>query len=106
MQILDLDASFEKIVGQVLGHLLGECGDQRAFVPCHPVLDLGKQVIDLAFHRTHVDLRVDKAGRSDDLFDHAIAQAELVIARSRGQVNRLADPLLEFRPFERTVVHG
>ncbi len=59
MQIFDFDAAFQQIVGQILGHFLSERGDQRTFVPCHAVFDFGEQVIDLPFHRPHVDLRID-----------------------------------------------
>ena len=105
MQVFDLDAAFQQIVGQVLGHLLGQGGHQRALVPGHAGLDLGEQIIDLPLDRAHVDLRIEQAGRTDDLFDHPVGQAQLVVAGRGGQIHGLADALQELRPFERSVIH-
>ena len=63
MQVFDLDAAFQQVVGQILGHLLGQCRHQRALVFVDTVLDLGEQVVDLPLGRAHVDLRVDQTGR-------------------------------------------
>ena len=105
MQVFDLDAAFQQVVGQILGHLLGQCRHQRALVFVDAVLDLGEQVVDLPLGRAHVDLRVDQTGRSDDLLDHAVRQTHLIVAWRGGQVHGLADALQEFRPFEWSVVH-
>ena len=105
MQVFDLDAAFQQVVGQILGHLLGQCRHQRALVFVDAVLDLGEQVVDLPLGRAHVDLRVDQTGRSDDLLDHAVRQTELIVAGRRRQVYGLPDAVQELRPFERAVVH-
>ena len=105
MQVFDLDAAFQQIIGKVLGHLLGERGDERTFVPGHTILDFGQKIVDLPFHGPYVDLRINKACRTDDLFHHTITQTQFVIARRRGQIYGLADALQKFRPFERTIVH-
>ena len=105
MQVFDFDATLQKIIRQVLSHLLGERGDEHTLVSVHTVLDLRKQIIDLPVNRTHVNLRVDKTGRTNDLFDDSIAQTKFVVARRCRQIYRLADAFLEFRPFERSVVH-
>ena len=105
MQVFDLDAAFQQIVGQVLGHLLGQSGDQRALVLGHTGLDLGEQIVDLPLDRAYVDLRVQQTGWADNLFDHPIGQSHLIVAWRGGQVHGLADALQEFRPFEWSVVH-
>lgn len=62
--------AFQQIVGQVLGHLLGQSGDQRALVLGHTGLDLGEQIVDLPLDRAYVDLRVQADRLADNLFDH------------------------------------
>ena len=94
MQVFDLDAAFQQVVGQILGHLLGQCRHQRALVFVDAVLDLGEQVVDLPLGRAHVDL-----------LDHAVRQTELIVAGRRRQVYGLPDAVQELRPFERAVVH-
>ena len=105
MQILDFDTTFQQIISKILSHFLGQRSHQRAFVTCHTILDFSKQIIDLPVNRAHIDLRIDQSCRSNNLFDHTVTQAKLIIARSGGKVDRLADALKEFRPFERSVVH-
>lgn len=90
---------------RLLGHPLGERGDEDALVALGAALDLLEQVVDLALGRLDDDLRVDEAGGADDLLDDAVGDAHLVAAGGRGEVDRLADALLELLPLERTVVH-
>jgi hypothetical protein len=61
--------SVEQVVGEVLGHLLGQRGDQDPLVLLGAGADLVDQVVDLALGRLDHDLGVDEAGRSDDLLD-------------------------------------
>ena len=52
------------------------------------------------------DLGVDQAGRPDDLLDDVAADlVQLVVARGRGEVDRLADAVEELLPLQRPVVH-
>ena len=57
-------ADFGVVAGQVFGHALGQRGDQHALVALGAVADLGKQVVDLAFHRADLHF-ADRQGRSD-----------------------------------------
>jgi hypothetical protein len=41
----------EQVVGEVLGHLLGQRGDQHALVALGALADLAEQVVDLALGR-------------------------------------------------------
>ena len=71
----------------------------------HP--DLGEEVVDLALHRPDLQPRVHEAGGADHLLDHdAPRLLQLVGARRGGDVERLADPLLELLEVERAVVEG
>ena len=51
VEVLDLDAELLEVVGQVLGHLLGERRDQRPLPALDPRPDLLEQVVDLALGR-------------------------------------------------------
>ncbi|CAM5239714.1 hypothetical protein SANTM175S_09629 [Streptomyces antimycoticus] len=104
VQIAHLDAELEHVVGQVLGHLLGEGGDQDALVLLGAGADLMDEIVDLALGRLDDDLGVDQAGRADDLLHEAIAPGELERARGRGEIDRLADALQELLPLQRAVV--
>ena len=104
MHVVDLDARVEQILGQVLRHSFGERGDQHALVPRRPDADLVEQVVDLAAHRAHVDLRIEQARGSDDLLDVVLAHPQLVIARSGADVDELRNPGFEFIEPQRPVI--
>ena len=95
VQVAHPNPLLEQVVGQVLRHLLRERGDERALVRSRPPLDLADQVVDLALDRPNYDLRVDEAGRADDLLDDLLRDAQLVVARRRRHVDELRYPLLE-----------
>ena len=83
VEVLHPDAVLEEVVGEVLGHPLGQGGDQDALAALGPLADLAHQVVDLAGGRLQDDLRVDQAGGPDDLLDDvALGLAELVRARA------------------------
>ena len=96
----------EQVVGEILGHLLGERGDEHPLVLRHPIVDQLHQIVDLSLGGLDDDLGVDEAGRSDDLFDHLCRHAELVLARRGGEEDRLVDPLEHLFERERPVVAG
>ena len=107
VQVADPDAVLQQVVGQVLGHLLGQRGDQDPLVLLRAQLDLVHQVVDLALGRLHHHLRVDQAGRADDLLDElALGLPHLPRARGRGQEHHLPDPLEELVETQRPVVGG
>ena len=70
VQVAHPDAQLEQVVGEVLGHLLGERGDE------HPLVGVGAGA-DLArrgrrsgpWSGLTIDLGVDQAGRPHDLLD-------------------------------------
>ena len=61
VQVPDPDAQLEQVVGEVLGHLLGESGDQDALMALFPEPDLVDQVVDLSGGRLDDDFGVDQA---------------------------------------------
>ena len=82
VEVLDLDAELREVVGEVLGHLLGQGRDERPLAALDPAPDLLEQVVDLALGRPDGDPRVDDAGRPDELLDDPLALLELVRARA------------------------
>ncbi len=69
VEVMNLDAQLTQIARQVLGHTLGERGDQYTLTPSYPHVDLAHQVIHLALDRSDDDLGIYDAGGADDLLD-------------------------------------
>lgn len=68
-------------------------------------VDLRDEVINLALHRPHRNLRVEQAGRTDDLLGAQQLMFRLVGAGRCGDKEHLVDTLLELLKGERPVVH-
>ena len=68
--------------------------------------DLLEQVVDLALGRADADLRIDDAGRADELLDVPLAALELVRPGCRAHVDGLVDGRLELLEGQRPVVEG
>ncbi len=99
-----LTPSSLQVVGQVLGHLLGQGRDERALAALDAAADLLEEVVDLALGRADRDLRVDDAGRADELLDDPLAALQLVRPRRRAHVDGLVDGRLELLERQRPVV--
>ncbi len=69
--------SSRQVLGQVLGHALGERGHQRALSLGRARLDLLEQVVDLPLGGAHLDHRVEQPRRADDLLDHLFGMLAL-----------------------------
>ena len=107
MHVAAADADLGVVVGEVLGHALGEGGDEDALVDGGAGADLGEEVVDLALDGADFYLRVDEAGGADDLLDDdAGGFGEFVGAGRGGDVDDLAGAGLELLELERAVVHG
>ncbi len=106
MEILDPDALLGEVVGQVLGHLLGQGGDQHPAALCHHRVDAQPQVVDLAGGGNDVHLGVDQSGGPDDLFDDVGAVLELPGTWGGRQQDDLAGALDELLESQGPVVHG
>ena len=106
MEVLHAHAAIRQVGGQVLGHALGQRGDQHPLALVHALADLLQQVVDLPLGGLDDDPRIDQAGGADDLLDDAVAALHLVVPRSGGQVDGLPDAVLELGEGERPVVQG
>ena len=107
VQVAHPDTQFQQIVGEVLGHLLGQRRHQDPLVRFGALADLADQIVDLALGRLHHDFRVDQTGRANHLLDELPGRlAQLIGARGRRQVHRLPDPVGELLPGQRPVVGG
>ena len=91
-------------VGEILGHALGERGDQHPMSPGHPGRDLGEHVVDLRGGRSHLDFGVDQAGGTHHLLDHLAGMGGFIFGRRGRDEDALAHLRLEFLEGERPVV--
>jgi hypothetical protein len=106
MQVADPQTHLEQVLGQVLGHLLGERGDQDPFTPGGRLVDLLDEVVDLPLGRLDHDLGVDQAGRADDLLDDVGRLGDLVGRGCGGHEDALVDALVQLVEAQRPVVDG
>jgi len=81
MQVAHLEARLLQVIGEVLGHLLGERGHEHALAARGDLAAPSHEVVDLGRDGPHDDRRIDESGGSDDLLDdHASAVLQLIIA--------------------------
>ena len=106
VQVAHPQPLLEQVVGQVLGHLLGERGDEHAVALDDALVDLLDQVVDLALGGLDDHLGVDQAGGPHDLLDHLRADPQLVGAGRGRQEHHLVEPLHDLLEPQRTVVPG
>ena len=104
MQVTYLDTIVCQVVGQLLGHALGQCGDQHALVFVDPDADFTQHIIDLVGSRTHLYLRVYQTGGAHDLLDHLPCMLLLVSGWCGGYKNRLPHLAFELFKLQRPVV--
>src|SRR5690606_7807801 len=93
MQVAGPDPHLEQVVGEVLGHLLGQGGDQNPGAPGCSFPDLFEQVVDLALGGTDDDLGVDEAGGANDLLHDLGGVLPLEWPGSGGHEHDLVRPL-------------
>ena len=106
VQVPNLDPRLAQIVGEVLGHLLGQRGDQAALVALDPKSHLRDEVVDLPFRALHLDRRIDEAGRPDDLLHDERRVRLFVWTWGRARIDDLPHHRVPFRERERAVVDG
>jgi hypothetical protein len=101
MEIAHPDPGLVQIFGQILGHALGQRGDQHALALVGAGPAFGEQVVDLAVHRAHVADRIDQPRGPDHLLDEDAAGAlQFPVAGGRRDEHGLAPhdvPLLELQ---------
>ena len=107
MQVAAAQTHLEQVVGEVLGHLLGEGGDEHPLAALDPTVDRLDEVVDLALGGLDDDLGVDEPGGPHDLLDHPPLRLLDLVGRRRGrQEDALVDPLVELVEAQRPVVGG
>ena len=105
VQVAHAHAEVVIVVGQILGHLLGQAGDQHARARLDPLANFVEQVVDLGAGLAHLDFGIDETGRTNKLLDHQAGRVlELVVARRGRDVNHLARDPLPFLEIERAIV--
>ena len=105
MQIPHPDAQFTHIVRQIFRHALRKGSNQDLVLLRDFLIDLAHQIINLSFYRAHLDLRIQKAGRSDHLLCTKQFMLLFVLSRRRRYEHYLIDLTLKLIKAERTVVH-
>ena len=104
VHVAHLDACGFQVIGQILGHFLGERGDQNPFSLGSAGVYLADEVIDLPVYRTHNDLGIEQTGRADDLLDHLTRARQLILGRRCGNVHDLVQTVVELIKIKRAVV--
>ena len=98
---------FVQVFGQVLGHALGQHGGEHAKALGGGLADLVEQVVDLHLDGPDLDLRIDEAGRADDLFgEDAAGLVKLPVRRGRADEDRLRAHRVPFLELQGSVVHA
>ena len=96
VKITDFHAEILVVVGEILRHLLGEGSDEYTLVLFDSDIDLRKQVVNLSLSGLDDDLRINKTGRTNDLFNNGVGLAALYLSRSSADVNSLFGKIFEF----------
>ena len=104
MQVLHTDSHILHIIGQVLSHPFRERRYQNLIMLLRFLPDLRNQIINLSFHRTDENLRIQKSRWPDNLL--CAQQFMLLLIRGRGcrHEQHLVNMLLEFSKVQRPVI--
>ena len=71
---------------------------------CHFLVHFRNQVINLALHRADGDFRIQKPGRTDDLFHTHQLMITFIYGRGSGYKHHLVDFLLKLRKIKGSVI--
>ena len=104
MHVIDLNAGIKQMVGQVLGHALGERGHQHALLAGNALANLVLKIVNLSTNRTHIDLGVEQTGRTNNLLNVVLANPQLIVARRSRDVDELGNPRLKLIETKRAVI--
>ena len=86
MQVTDANAVFREIVREVFRHSFRQRRDQHALIGGRAPPDFRQEIIDLRPRGAHFHFRIDKPGRSHQLFDGIVGPLGLVITRRRRHI--------------------
>ena len=71
-----------QILGQILGHTLGQGSDQNPLILFGSQADLGEHIIHLGSHRTHLYNRIQQTCGTNNLLDHLSGRLfQLIVGR-------------------------
>ena len=104
MHVIDLNAGIKQMVGQVLGHALGERGHQHALLAGNALANLVLKIVNLPTNRTHIDLGVEQTGWTNNLLNVVLAHPQLVVARCGRNIDKLGYPCLKLIETKRAVI--
>src|SRR5215467_9794223 len=105
MQIAHLHAQFMIVLTEVFSHPLGQRRDENATALCNFCSHLSQQMINLPFRRLHLNDRIEKSCRSDDLFDdNAAGMLQFVGTWRGGHMDDLVEQSLELLKLQRSIV--
>src|SRR5262249_15166930 len=105
VQVANTDAEFRIILGQVLGHFLGQGRDQDALAPSGSHSDLVEEVVNLAADRSDLDFGIDQPGRPDHLLNYlACGLGQLIRAGGCGYEHNRPNRVLPLLEMERTII--
>ena len=107
MHVAHADALLVQVLGEVLGHALGQHGDERAVAALRHLPYLADEVVDLGARGPHVDRRIDQPGRADHLLgEDAVRLLDLPAAGGGGNAHGLRAHGVPFLEAQRAVVHA
>ena len=106
MQIAHFHAQFAVVIGELLGHALGERGDEHALAFFFADVDFAEQIVHLGADGADFDKRVDQAGGAHHLLHHLAGVLFFVFGGGGRHKHRLRHDAFEFGEFERAVVAG
>src|SRR5262245_56265440 len=106
MQVAAADSDFRVVLGEVLGHPLGERGHKNTLILLRPRSNFLTEVVELAPHGTYLDGGIRQSRRPNDLLDNDSSSLRQLIRSGRsGHIDQLIRALFKFFKRERAVVH-
>ena len=95
----------DEVLGELLGHTLGERGDEHTLASLDGDLYLVLEVIDLMEGGAHLDRRIEKARGADELLDDdAFALGELIFGRRCADIEDAWGEVVELLELQRSIV--
>ena len=106
MEIFHTDSNLPHIVCQILCHPLRQSSDQNLPLLLHLTVNLPYQIVNLSLHRTHLNRRIQKACRADNLFCPQHLMGFFIVRRRRRNKEHLIYFSLKFLKIQRAVQSG
>ena len=69
VQIAHFQSDIAQVIGQIFRRAFGQGGDENALLLFHPLPAKLDRIVDLVLERLERDLRIEQAGRANDLLD-------------------------------------